>query len=729
MSAQKIIESLQEGISHHRNGNLQEARKIYSTVLDQDDNNFDALYLLSMIYYQLGDYQKTLTLSSKAIQLYPQNHFPYLCRGNGLFELHQYADAIENYDKAISLQPDSADAYINRGNAYQQLHRYEAAIENYDKAIHLQPDNADIFYNRGNAYQQLHRYEAAIENYDKAIHLQPDNADAYINQGNLFGELKKYKDAIDSHQKAINLEPYRSVCYSNLGNILQQTHQYEAAIKSYDKAISLEPNNIDAYVNLGNLLRERKNYEAAIECYTKALLIDPQVEFIPGSIYYLKQSLCDWTNLITSRSHLIKEVNEKKLVFHPFDFLSAKDSPSAQKICAENYAKKTYPANNSLGVIPLHDKKQKISLGYFSADFYNHATSHLIAELIELHNKKKFELVAFSFGPNIHDESRQRLEGAFHHFIDVSGISDQEVALLSRKMGIDIAIDLKGYTQDSRPGIFSYRAAPIQVNYLGYPGTMGSHYIDYLIADHTLIPTSSQQFYTEKIAYLPNSYQANDTKRKISLNAFSKFELDLPEKGFIFCCFNNSWKITPETFDSWARIINQVEGSVLWLLESTPQIKGRLIKEVELRGISKDRLIFAKKMPLGKHLSRHHLADLFLDTLPVNAHTTASDALLTGLPVLTLRGESFAGRVSASLLNAIGLSELITITQVEYENLAIKLATSPNDLQSIKEKLSTNKSTKPLFDSSLFVKHIEQAYIEMHDRYQSSLPPEHIYIL
>jgi predicted O-linked N-acetylglucosamine transferase (SPINDLY family) len=213
------------------------------------------------------------------------------------------------------------------------------------------------------------------------------------------------------------------------------------------------------------------------------------------------------------------------------------------------------------------------------------------------------------------------------------------------------------------------------------------------------------------------------------LNAFSKFELDLPEKGFIFCCFNNSWKITPETFDSWARIINQVEGSVLWLLESTPQIKGRLIKEAELRGISKDRLIFAKKMPLGKHLSRHHLADLFLDTLPVNAHTTASDALLTGLPVLTLRGESFAGRVSASLLNAIGLSELITITQVEYENLAIKLATSPNDLQSIKEKLSTNKSTKPLFDSSLFVKHIEQAYIEMHDRYQSSLPPEHIYIL
>jgi predicted O-linked N-acetylglucosamine transferase (SPINDLY family) len=351
-----------------------------------------------------------------------------------------------------------------------------------------------------------------------------------------------------------------------------------------------------------------------------------------------------------------------------------------------------------------------------------------MAEFFELHNKELFEIVAFSFGPNSNDQMHQRLVNAFDQFIDVNSMTDQQVAELSREMGIDIAIDLKGYTTHCRTGIFSHRAAPIQVNYLGYPASMGANYIDYIIADHIIIPEENQPFFTEKIVYLPNSYQVNDSKRKVSERILTRTELALPENGFVYCCFNNNLKITPQIFDSWARILKAVPGSVLWLLEDNVLAKANLIKEAQSRGLSEERLIFAGRLDLPEHLARHRVADLFIDTVPCNAHTTASDALWVGLPVLTILGEAFAGRVAASLLSAIDMPELIAKSLNEYEALAIDLAKNPEKLKVLKEKLQQNRLTSPLFNTQLSTDQIESAYIKMYERYQAGLPPEHLEI-
>jgi predicted O-linked N-acetylglucosamine transferase (SPINDLY family) len=364
-------------------------------------------------------------------------------------------------------------------------------------------------------------------------------------------------------------------------------------------------------------------------------------------------------------------------------------------------------------------------VGYFSADFKNHPVAFLAAQLFEIHDKSKFETYAFSL-VNATDEMRGRLQLAFDHFIDTQIMSDIEVAQLSRSLAINIAVDLTGITASSRTGIFSYRAAPIQVNYLGYPGTMGADYMDYIVADKILIPPQSQQSYSEKIVYLPNSYQVNDRQRLISARQFTRQELGLPEHGFIFCCFNNNYKILPTTFEAWMRILKAVEGSTLWLFQDNTWAVENLKKEAQKQGVDAQRLVFAERLSLPEHLARYRQADLFLDTFPYNSHTTASDALWAGLPVLTLMGRSFASRVAASLLNAIGLAELITQTQEEYEALAIELAMNPIKLKDIKLRLANNRLNTPLFDTPLFAKNIESAYIKMYERYQADLRPDHI---
>ena len=375
------------------------------------------------------------------------------------------------------------------------------------------------------------------------------------------------------------------------------------------------------------------------------------------------------------------------------------------------------------------DQNQKIKLAYYSADFRGHPTSYLMSQLFKLHNRDQFEIYAFSLlNGGESDAMRKQLMTYFDHFIDVENLSDQEVVALSREQKIDIAIDLGGQTMDARTAIFALRAAPIQINYLGYPGTMAAHHHDYIIADAITIPPENQSFFTEKIIYLPDSYQVNNDQKEISSRLFSKEELGLPSDQFIFCCFNNNFKITPEIFSTWMNILKNVNGSVLWLFEDNDYIKNNLVKEAEVRGISGDRLVFAKRIGQHDHLARHRVADLFLDTLPYNAHTTASDALWCGLPVITMMGDSFPGRVAASLLDAIGLPELITHSLEEYELLAIKLATDPAELKKIKAKLADNRMTMPLFNTALFCHHLESAYSKVYDRHLNGLTPDHIFL-
>jgi protein O-GlcNAc transferase len=646
-----------------------------------------------------------------------------------LNELKRYDEALAYYDKALGVRPDYAEAWSNKGVALNELKRYDEALAHYDKALILLPDYVDAWSNKGLTLNELKRYDEALAHYDKALSLRPDYPEAWSNMGNTLKEVKRFDEALVHYDKALNLKPDFVKAWSNKGIALNELKRFDEALVHYGKALNLQPGYAEAWFNVGGTLNELKRYDEAISHFVRALDLKPDIDWGDGVFLHAKMKICNWSAFPDSLEIFSKKVMEKKRVVSPFTLLSLIDDPSLHKKSSEIYVQSKYRFNPILGPISKLSVNKKIRIGYFSADFHNHATGYLMAELFELHDKNQFELVGFSFGPMANDDMRQRLEKSFDHFIEVKNKSDTEIAQLSRALNIDIAVDLKGFTQDLRTGIFAHRVAPIQVNYLGYPGTMGADYMDYIIADKTVIPVESQSYYSEKVVYLPDSYQVNDRKRLISDKQFTRQELGLPKTGFVFCCFNNNYKILPSTFEGWMRILKSVDGSVLWLFKDNPWVVENLKKEAQKQGLDGQRLVFAEHMPLSDHLARHRQADLFLDTLPYNAHTTTSDALWTGLPVLTLMGRSFAGRVAASLLNAIGLPELIADTQEEYEALAIELAMSPKKLVAIKSKLEKNRLTAPLFDTPLFTKNIEAAYIEMMERYQADLKPGHISIV
>ena len=598
----------------------------------------------------------------------------------------------------------------------------------YRQILEIDPTNADALHLLGVIAHQTGNHKSAVASYDKAIASKPDYAETYSNRGNALKELKQFDAAVASYEKTIALKPDFAETYYNRGNALQELKEFDAAVASYDKAIALKTDFAGAYSNRGIALQELKQFDAAVASYDKAIGLEPAYDYLFGMRLHLKMLLCDWQEFERNVSELSPKIQSNIKASTCFSLLALPIGLADQRKSAEIWNIDKNPPMYSLGPIIKRSRQLKIRIGYYSADFHNHATAYLMAELFERHDKEKFELIALSYGPDTKDAMQVRICQAFDQFINVTAMSDKAIAQLSRELGIDIAIDLKGLTQDARLGIFSYKAAPIQVSYLGYPGTLGVDYIDYLIADKTLIPTDSQQHYSEKIVYLPNSYQVNDRQRAIAPTQFSKQELGLPQEAFVFCCFNNNYKITPDVFDTWARILKAVDASVLWLLENSPSSVMNLQKEAALRGLDPTRLVFAKRMGLAEHLARHQVADLFLDTLPCNAHTTASDALWAGLPVLTCVGESFASRVAASLLSAIELPELVTETQADYEALAIELATNPAKLKAIKGKLEKNRLTTPLFDTAVFAKHIETAYTKMYERYQADLLADHIYI-
>ena len=636
--------------------------------------------------------------------------------------------AVSYYNKAIELNPDYAEAWSNKGVTLKELKKMDAALACYDRAIELKPNYAEAWSNKGVLLESLSQYSNAIVCYDRAIQLKPDYAEAWSNKGNALTELNRFDDALDCYNKTIALKPDYAEAWSNKGVLLESLNQDSGAIDCYDRAIELKPNYAEAWSNKGILLGKLKHHGEALECHKQTLLLKPTHHYSLGNLLTAKMHICDWSEFEFLLQNLFKNIFHDPEVIGSFQALSLTDDEAIHFEAAKNWANKYCALENPLAAIAILPRSKKIKIGYFTSDFCNHPVAHLIAELFELHDKNFFELIAFSFKPAPNDLMQVRLKNAFDQFIDVQHLSDREVAQLSRDLKIDIAVDLLGFTANARPRIFAYRAAPLQVNYLGYPGTMGAEYIDYIIADPTLIPIESQEHYSEKIACLPNCYQINDRKRIISDRQFSRRELDLPENGFVFCCFNNNYKILPPVFDGWMRILKSVEGSVLWLLEDTPQASENLQKEAALRSIPHERLIFAKRMPMPEHLARHRHADLFLDTSPYNAHTTASDALWSGLPVLTLSGKSFSSRVASSLLKAINLPELITSTQAEYETLAIVLANDAVQLKALKEKLAVNRLSTPLFDSSLFRGHIEAAYRKMIELQDGGLKPSHFYI-
>ena len=632
------------------------------------------------------------------------------------------------YEEILKKNPHNFDALHLLGVIAAQSNEHASAVDLITKAIAIKPNDARSHYNLGFSLQKLKQFESALASYDQAISLDNNYAIAFSNRAAVFKELHQLDAALNSYNLSLTLNSLNVEDYSNRAVVLTALRRNEEAVADCDQAIRIMPSFPKAYYNRGLALIDLKQLEAAVTDFAKAHSIQPGYEYLIGLLLHTRMKLCDWRDFDIEVANLIHKVHGHLKVSSSFPILALTDALSAQRKSAEIWNAEKNPELPSLGPILKRARQKKIRIGYYSADFHNHATAYLMAELFESHDKSKFELIAFSFGPDTKDEMQVRVSQAFDQFINVTSLSDKSVAQLSRELFIDIAIDLKGLTLDARLGIFSFKAAPIQVSYLGYPGSLGADYIDYLIADKTLIPAESQQHYSEKIVYLPNSYQVNDRHRVIAPTQFTKQALGLPQDAFVFCCFNNNYKITPDVFDSWVRILKAVDTSVLWLLEDNATAALNLQKEAALRGLDPARLVFAKRMELPEHLARHKAADLFLDTLPYNAHTTASDALWAGLPLLTCMGESFASRVAASLLNAIGLPELITQTPEGYEALAIELATKPGKLQSIKTKLAANRLSTPLFDTALFTKHIEAAYVQMYEFYQADLPPSHIQV-
>jgi protein O-GlcNAc transferase len=678
----------------------------------------------------LQRHREALAASDQALSLRPDLAEAWLSRGNILVELRRSAEAVTAYDKALSLKPGLTEAWLGRGNAFAALKRDVDAFASYDGALSLKPDLAEAWLGRGNVLFDLRRHDEAAAAHDRALSLSPDLAEAWVGRGNVLFEANRYDEALAAYTRAISLKPDLAEASLGRGNTFKDLHRYDDALVAFDRALSLRVDLAEAWSGRGKAFLELKRYDEASIAYDRAFALSPDLAALEGERIHCRMYLCDWRNFETERDHLVQSVRSGKENTNPFAFLGVGSSAGDQLDCAQLWTRKRYPPSaNALwgGEIYQHDK---IRVGYVSSDFRQHPVADLIAGVFECHDRSRFDVLGISIGADNHSEIRRRLVRSFDKFIDAPALGAAEIARRIREEEIDILIDLNGATWNARTEIFARRPAPVQVNYLGYPGTMGGRYFDYIVADPVLIPASQQNSYSEKIAYLPHSYLPHDdVSRPISERSFERGEFGLPADGFVFCCFNNAYKLNPELFRSRMKLLKAVAGSILWLSEHNATAANNLRKEAAAAGVEPDRLVFAKRLASSAdHLARHRLADLFLDTLPYNAHTTASDALWAGLPVLTQIGETFAGRVAASLLNAVGLPELIAATGEQFESMAVELATTPERLSAMKHKLAQNRATQPLFNTKLYTRHLEGAYASMYSRCQNGLLPDHIHV-
>lgn len=564
----------------------------------------------------------------------------------------------------------------------------------------------------------------ALTVYDQVIALDPANASAHNNRAAGLAGLGRFAEAAESYATVERLLPTYAGAPIFHGNALMNLGRQEDAIVCYARALAIDPDNADAHNNMGNALRELGRLEDAVESYGRVLAIRPDYRGAAGMRQHLKMHQCDWSGFDAAVTQISGLIAGGAPATTPLPLIALVDDPALHRLCAQMHVA-DYPRATP-AFQAARAESERIRLCYVSRDFQAHPVAQLIAEVFEQHDRRRFELIAFSFGPDTGDAWRRRTAAAFDRFIDIQGRSDAEAAALAREMGVDIAIDLAGFTQRMRTPIFAHRAAPVQVNYLGYPGTLGAPFIDYIVGDSVVTPPGSEPFYAEQIVRLGGAYQANRRYSRPTTSAPDRAAHGLPAHGVVYGCFNSSYKITPAVFDRWMTILRQVESSVLWLLTPYPTARANLRREAQARGVDPDRIVFADNLPFESHLDRLRLADLFLDTAPYNAHTTASDALRMGLPLLTCPGRSFASRVGASLLTAAGLPELIAGSLDDYERLAVDLGTNPGRLRALRAKLSANLPSCALFDAPAFTRNLEAAYVAMHARRRAGLPPVRI---
>jgi predicted O-linked N-acetylglucosamine transferase (SPINDLY family) len=740
--------------------------------LQQDDAAFAAIeqavrrdpryaeaYLNRAIWYgRRRRYDEALASFEQALGLAPKLAAAWLGRGDALFELRRFDEALEAYREAeassadlasvwsargkvfaalgryqqaeaafaqaLARNPGLAEAWIGRGNALRELKLAREALSCFDKALALPGPIAAAWLGRGNALFELARFTDALAACDQAIASQPGFAEAWLGRGNCLLRLKRHDEALAAYSAA----PALAECQLGRGNVFYELARYPEAAQAYDEATVLKPELAEAWNGHGDALRALQSWDAAVAAYDRALLIKPDLKGALSGRLNAMNCSCHWHGWDADSARLIEAVRSGRDHAAAFEFLAIPSTAQDQLGCARSWVKRRHPPGDQplwQGERYAHDR---IRLAYLSSDFRQHPVSYLSVGLFEQHDTSKFELTGISWARSDHSELRRRLEAAFERFIDVESADDAEVARRIREMEIDILVDLTGLTKYARTNILARRPAPLQVNYLGYPGTMGADYIDYLIADPVVIAPAQRPFYSEKIVQLPDSFMPHDAKSRVIANrVWQRAEFGLPATGFVFCGFNNAYKLNPPLFRSRMRLLQAVPGSVLWLTHDNAIAASNLRNEAAAIGIDPARLVFADRLPSSAdHLARYQLADLFLDSLPYNAHSTASDALWAGLPVVTQQGETFAGRVAASLLTALGLPELIAQSEAGFERLAIELATTPEALAAIRDKLTRHRLTHPLFDTLSYTRHLERAYVTMVQRHRDGQPPDDI---
>ena len=703
---------LQQAMALHQAGRLDEAGPLYVRVLDTAPGDYPALHLLGMLRLQQGRLPEALGLMEQALKVQPGAPDTLANIGLVLSAMGRHDEALAALDRVVAARPSDSKAFSNRGGIKSKLKRMDEALADFDRAITLDINNADALNNRGLVLHALRRYDQALAAFDGLLALAPDYGEGLNNRGLALLAMGRAGEALRDFDRLVALQPGRAGGWVNRAAALRQLDRVDEALENYAKALQIDPNLTEALESRSNLLWTAKRALApAIADLERALAVAPDLPFARGDLLHLKMHSGDWHGFDEAKAELDKAVRSGAEAARPFVYQGLSDSAADMLACATTYAGRFFPA--SLPVAGgTRRKPGPIRVGYVCGEFRAQATMYLMAGLFESHDRSRFEILAFDNGDDDGSAMRKRVVAGFDKFISIAALSDRDAAAAVAAQDIDILVNLNGYFGGMRMNLFAARPAPLQVNYLGFPGTLGVDYMDYILADTTVIPDSEHGLYREKVVTLPDCYQINDSKRAPPEKT-SRAEHGLPNDAFVFCHFNYGYKITPELFACWMRLLHQVPDSLLWLLAGDPLFQKNLTAEAAKAGIAPTRLILAPPLSLDPHMARLALGDLFLDSLFSNAHTTASDALWAGLPLITRTGGAFQGRVAASLLKTIGLPELVTRNLEEYESLALKLARDRTLLKVYRRRLADNRLRAPLFDTARTTRQIEAAYEKM----------------
>ncbi|HZT52290.1 MAG TPA: tetratricopeptide repeat protein [Stellaceae bacterium] len=752
------LEHFARGIDQHRAGLLPEAEAAYRRAAALDPNRAEIHCNLGLVLQGQGRLPEAAAAFRRAVALAPDLREAQFNLGIALCELGEAAAAVPVLQRATTLLPDYAEAHYNLGNALRGSGRRAEAIASYCRAIALKPDFSDAYSNLGSLYaddgnlaeaerafrragalspaaaepannlglvlHRLARYDEAAAAYRRALALKPGFAEAWNNLGVALHLAGNLPEAVEAYRKAIALKADFAGAYNNFGLLLREIGQHEEALAWHRRSLALQPQDADAHNNLGLVLQAMGRSAEAAEAYRQALARRPDFHEARVHLAFLRRSICDWQGLEQDIEQCRTIVLAHGQPHDPLAFINFTPDPAAQLRCARLWAASRTKGAGTLAP-SRRANRDRLRIGYLSADLRQHPVAAQIAEVIERHDRARFEVIAYALCADDGSDLRKRLERGFDRFADLSLLPHAAAAERIRDDGIDILVDLMGYTGAARPAILAWRPAPVQASFLGFPGTMGAPFIDYIVADPVTAPAEHQRHFDERIVHLPECSMPNDSQRPIAAETPSRAACGLPERGFVFCCFNNPYKLTPAFFDIWMGLLRAVPESVLWLSVGAALAQDNLRREAAARGVAPERIVFAARVPgLADHLARHRCADLFLDTLPYNAHSTACDALWAGLPVVTCLGESLAGRVAASLLGAIGLSDLVTHSPEAYAALALALATDPVRLEDARRRLGANRRVAPLFDTARFTRHLEAAYARMWEIHAAGGPPQ-----